>query len=53
MADTLESLELEVKYKATGAAGEIGAVADAVLKLRDALKGVVPKQPADNQRLSR
>jgi len=43
MADTLESLELEVKYKATGAAGEIGAVADAVVKLRDALKGVVPK----------
>jgi len=43
MADTLESLELEVKYKATGAAGEIGAVADAVIKLRDALKGVVPK----------
>ena len=30
MADTLESLEIEVKHSATGAAGEIGKVADAV-----------------------
>ena len=35
MADTLESLEIEIKHGATGAASEIEAVADAVKHLRD------------------
>ena len=43
MADTLESLEIEVKHSATGAAGEIGKVADAVERLSKALNGVPTK----------
>lgn len=42
MADTLESLELEVKHKATGAATEIKEVANAVRSLSRALDKVAP-----------
>lgn len=37
MADTLESLEIEIKHSATGAAGEISKVADAISGLSKAL----------------
>lgn len=40
MADTLESLEIEVKHSASGAADEITRVAEAVGKLGSSLKGV-------------
>ena len=40
MADTLESLEIEVKHSASGAADEITRVAEAVSKLGSSLKGV-------------
>ena len=42
MADTLESLELEVKHKSTGAAAEIKEVANAVRSLSRALDKVAP-----------
>ena len=42
MADTLESLEIEVKHSATGAAGEIKQVASAVRSLGRALEKVLP-----------
>ena len=42
MADTLESLEIEVKHSATGAAGEIKQVASAVRSLGKALENVLP-----------
>ena len=35
MADTLESLEIEIKHSATGAATEIDSVANAIKNLRD------------------
>lgn len=37
MADTLETLEIEVKHSATGAAGEISKVAEAISELSHAL----------------
>lgn len=40
--DTLESLEIEVKHSATGAAGEIKQVASAVRSLGRALEKVLP-----------
>lgn len=43
MADTLESLELEVKHKATGAAGEISKVTDAISGLGAAVAKVLPQ----------
>ena len=43
MADTLESLELEVKYKATGAAGEITQVTNAISGLGAAVAKVLPQ----------
>lgn len=43
MADTLESLELEVKYKATGAAGEIAQVTNAISGLGAAVAKVLPQ----------
>ena len=43
MADTLESLEIEVKHSASGAADEINKVADAVKNLSTSLKGVPEK----------
>lgn len=43
MADTLESLEIEIKHSASGAAGEINKVADAVTKLSNSLNGVPAK----------
>ena len=42
MAETLESLEIEVKHSATGAASEIGKVASAVNKLASALGRALP-----------
>lgn len=42
MADTLESLEIEVKHSASGAATEIGKVASAVDKLNKALEKALP-----------
>ena len=42
MADTLESLEIEVKHSATGAADEISKVASAVKKLGKALEKTMP-----------
>lgn len=38
MADTLESLEIEIKHSATGAAAEINRVAEAVRSLGEALR---------------
>lgn len=43
MADTLESLELQIQYKATGAAGEIGKVTSAVTKLGKAIEKAFPQ----------
>lgn len=43
MADTLESLEIEVKHSASGADAEINKVADAVTKLSNSLNGVPAK----------
>lgn len=42
MADTLESLEIEVKHSASGAADEITKVASAVRKLNSALEKTLP-----------
>lgn len=42
MADTLESLEIEVKHSASGAAGEITKVASAVRALNRALEKALP-----------
>jgi phage-related protein len=42
MADTLESLEIEVKHSASGAAGEISGVANALHDLGNQLKKVLP-----------
>ena len=43
MADTLESLEIEVKHSASGAAGSIQEVADSVKRLGDALGSALPQ----------
>lgn len=40
MADTLESLEVQVKHSASGADAEINRIADAVGRLKESLKGV-------------
>lgn len=40
---TLETLEIEIKHSASGAADEINKVATAIRALNDSLKGVVPK----------
>jgi len=42
MADTLESLEIEVKHSASGAAGSIGEVTAAIQKMGGALGNVLP-----------
>ena len=42
MADTLESLEIEVKHSASGAAGEISSVTNALHGLGNQLKKVLP-----------
>ncbi len=42
MADTLESLEIEVKHSASGAAGEIKEVTSAIKSLGKALTNVIP-----------
>ena len=43
MADTLESLEIEVVHNASGAAGSIQSVADSVKKLGDAIGSALPQ----------
>ena len=43
MADTLESLEIEVKHSASGAASEIKRVSDAISGLSRSLSNVLPK----------
>ena len=43
MADTLESLEIEVRHSASGAADEITKVAHSIVLLKESLRGVVPK----------
>lgn len=45
MADTLESLEIEIKHKATNAAEEINKTADAVKKLSKAVSEVGKSNP--------
>ena len=40
MADTLESLEIEVKHNASNAAGDIQALADSIGHLKTNLSGV-------------
>lgn len=42
MADTLESLEIQVKHSATGAADEIKKVSSAIRGLKRAIEGVLP-----------
>lgn len=42
MADTLESLEIEVKHSASGAAGEIKELTSAIKSLGKALTNVIP-----------
>lgn len=49
MADTLESLEIEVKHSATGAASEIGSVTSAIRRLNKALASAVPNFAALNK----
>ena len=39
MADTLESLEIEVKHSASGADGEINKLASSIGNLKEALNG--------------
>lgn len=51
MADTLESLEIQVKHSASGAADEINKVADAIKSLNRALGNVIPKMAVFNQQL--
>lgn len=46
MADTLESLEIEVKHSSTGAAKEIGKVTSAISKLGSVLSATVPSLKA-------
>ena len=48
MADTLESIEIQVKHSATGAADEIRQVANAVRTLGKALEKVTPQLSAFN-----
>lgn len=51
MADTLESLEIQVKHSASGAADEINKVADAIKSLNRSLGNVIPKMAVFNQQL--
>ena len=48
MADTLESLEIEIKHSAAGAADEIKKVTSAVRSLGRALDKVMPKMSEFN-----
>ena len=48
MADTLESLEIEIKHSATGVADEIKAVTSAVRSLGKALEKVIPTMKVFN-----
>ena len=43
MADTLESLELEIVHSSSGAAGEIGKVTASISKLSNALARAIPR----------
>ena len=51
MADTLESLEIEVKHSATGAAEEITSVTNSVRSLSRALGNVIPRMTEFNKQL--
>jgi phage-related protein len=46
MADTLESLEIEVKHKASGAETEIDKITDAISRMTDALDKALPQLKA-------
>ena len=48
MADTLESLEIEIKHSSTGVAKEIGTVTNAITKLSNALEKAIPNLKAFN-----
>ena len=52
MADTLESLEIEVRHSATGAADEINRVAEAIRSVSRALSRALPNMIAFNDALS-
>lgn len=51
MADTLESLEIQVKHSASGAADEINKVADAIKSLNRALGNAIPRMSEFNKQL--
>ena len=51
MADTLESLEIEVKHSATGAAEEINNVTAAIRSMSRAIKTALPRLMALNEAL--
>ena len=46
MADTLESLEIEVKHKASGVETEIDKITDSISKMKDALDKALPQLKA-------
>ena len=46
MADTLESLEIEVKHEASGAETEIDKITDAISRMKDALDKALPQLKA-------
>jgi len=52
MADTLESLEIEVKHSASGAAEELKSVSSAIRGMGRALDNVIPKLREMNSALS-
>lgn len=52
MADTLESLEIEVKHSASGAAEELKSVSSAIRGMGRALDNVIPKLREMNSTLS-
>jgi hypothetical protein len=51
MADTLESLELEVKHSASGAAAEINSITTAIRSLSRVLSTVIPRLQLFNETL--
>ena len=53
MADTLESLEIEIKHSSSGAATEIGKITRSLNKLADALDRVIPNMAAFNAQLGK
>ena len=53
MADTLESLEIEIKHSSSGAATEIGKITRSLNRLADALDRVIPNMAAFNAQLGK